>query len=137
MCVISLDISLIIPTSKLKGGFISPYTSSPDLYVCKKQLREEHRLRVFENGVLRIFGHKREKDESWRKLHTNGLHGLFSSPNIVRVIKSRRLRWAGHVARTGEGRGVYRVFVGSPKDKSPLGRPRRMSEDNISWTLGI
>jgi hypothetical protein len=81
-------------------------------------LREEHRLRVFENRVLRtIFGPKREKDVSWRKLHNDELHSLYSSPNIVRVIKSRRMRWAGRVARMGEGRSVYRVFVGRPEGK--------------------
>jgi hypothetical protein len=69
-------------------------------------VREEHRLRVFENRVLRIFGPKREEDGSWRKLHNDELHSLYSSLNIVRVIKSRRMRWAGHVARMGEGRGV-------------------------------
>jgi hypothetical protein len=74
-------------------------------------LREEHRLRVFENRVLRrIFGPKREEDGSWRKRHNDELHSLYSSSNIVRVIKSRRLRWVGHVTRMGEGRGVYRVF---------------------------
>jgi hypothetical protein len=75
-------------------------------------LREEHRLRVFENKVLRkIFGPKREEDGSWRKLHNDELHNLYSSPNIVWVIKSRRMRWAGHVACMGEGRDVYRVLV--------------------------
>jgi hypothetical protein len=70
-------------------------------------LREEHRLRDFENRVLRkIFGPKREEDGSWRKLSNDEIHGLYSSPNIVRVIKSRRIRWAGHVARMGEGKGV-------------------------------
>jgi hypothetical protein len=69
-------------------------------------------LVVFENGVLRIFGHKREEDESWRKLHSDEIHSLYSSPNIVKVIKSRRMRWAGHVARMGEGKGVYRRSVG-------------------------
>jgi hypothetical protein len=89
-------------------------------------LREEHRLRVFENRVLRrIFGRKREEDGSWRKLHNDELHSLYSSPNIVRVIKSRRMMWARHVARMGEGRGVYRVLVGRPENKRPLGRPRR------------
>jgi hypothetical protein len=88
-------------------------------------LREEYRLRVFEYGVLRrIFGPKREEDGSWRKLHNDELHNLYSSPNIVRVIKSRRLRWAGHVARMGKGRGVYRVLVGRSEGKRPLGRPR-------------
>jgi hypothetical protein len=68
----------------------------------------------FLRTVLRIFGPKREEDGSWRKLH-NELHNLYSSPNIVRVIKSRRMRWDGHVARMGEGRGVYRVLVGRPE----------------------
>jgi hypothetical protein len=99
-------------------------------------LGEEHRLRVFENRVLRrIFGPKREEDGSWRKLHNDEFHSLYSSPNIVRVIKSRRMRWAGHVARMGEGRGVYRVFVGRPEGKRPLGRPRRRWEDNIKVDL--
>jgi hypothetical protein len=89
-------------------------------------LREEHRLRVLENRVLRrIFGPKRGEDRSRRKLHNDKLHSLYSSPNIVRVIKSRRTRWAGHVARMGEGKGVYRVLVGRPEGKSPLGSPRR------------
>jgi hypothetical protein len=99
-------------------------------------LREEHRLRVFENRVLRrIFGPKREEDGSWRKLHNDELHDLYSLPNIVMVIKSRRMRWAGHVACMEEGRGVYRVLVGRPEGKRPLGRPRHMWEDNIKMDL--
>jgi hypothetical protein len=98
-------------------------------------LREEHRLRVFENGVLRIFGPKREEDGSWRKLHNDELHSLYSSPNIVRVIKSRRMRWAGHVACMVEGRGVYRVLAGRPEGKRPLGRTRRRCKDNINMEL--
>jgi hypothetical protein len=100
-------------------------------------LKEEHGLRVFENRVLRkIFGPKSGKDGSWRKLHNDELHSLYSSPIIVRVIKSRRRRrWAGHVARMREGRGVYRVLVGRPEGKRPLGRPRRMWEDNIKMDL--
>jgi hypothetical protein len=98
-------------------------------------VREEHRLRVSENRVLRIFGPKREEDGSWRKLHNDELHDLYSSPNIVRVIKSRRMRWAVHVARMEEGRGVYRVLVGKPGIKRPLGRPRRRWEDNIKLDL--
>jgi hypothetical protein len=109
------------------------------LYGCETwsfTLREEHRLRVFENRVLRrIFGPKREEDGSWRKLHIDELHSLYSSPNIVRVIKSRSMRWAGHVARVGEGRGVYRVLVGRPEGKRPLRRPRRRWEDNIKIDL--
>jgi hypothetical protein len=89
-------------------------------------LREEHRLKVFENRVLRrIFGPKREEGGWWRKLHNDELHSLYSSPNIVRVIKSRRMRWEEHVACMGEGRGVYRVLVGRPEGKRPLGRSRR------------
>jgi transposase len=99
-------------------------------------LREEHRLRVFENRVLRkIFGPKRQEDGSWRKLHNDELHSLYSSPNIVRVIKSRRMRWTGHVARMGEGRGVYTVLVGRPEGKRPLGRPRCRQEDNVKIDL--
>jgi hypothetical protein len=78
-------------------------------------LREVHRLRIFENRVLRrIFGPKREEDRSWRKLHNDGLHSLYYSLNIVRAIKSRKMRWVGHVARMAEGRDVYRVLVGRP-----------------------
>jgi hypothetical protein len=92
---------------------------------------------VFENRVLRkIFGPKREEDGSWRKLHNNELHNLYSSPIIVRVIISRRMRWAGHVARMGKGRSVYRVLVGRSEGKRPLGRPRRRWEDNIKMDLG-
>jgi hypothetical protein len=68
-------------------------------------------------------------------LHNDELHNLYSSPNIVRVIKSRRMRWAGHVARTGEGTGVYRVLVGRPEGKRPMGRPRRRWENNIKIDL--
>jgi hypothetical protein len=89
-------------------------------------LRKEHRLRDFENRVLRrIFGPKREEDGSSRKLHNDEIHSLYSSQNIVRVINSRRMRVAGHVARIGEGKGVYRVFFGRPVGEGPLRRPRR------------
>jgi hypothetical protein len=85
--------------------------------------------------LRRIFGPKREEDGSWRKFHNNELHNLYSSPNIVRVIKSRRISWAGHVARMGEGRGIYRVLVGKPEGKRQLGRPRHRWEDNIKLDL--
>jgi hypothetical protein len=90
-------------------------------------LREDRRLRVFENRVLRrIFGPKRDEvTRERRKLHNEGLNNLYCSPNIVQVIKSRRMRWVRHVARMGKGRGVYRVLVGKPDGKRPLGRPRR------------
>ncbi|KAJ4442625.1 hypothetical protein ANN_04214 [Periplaneta americana] len=110
------------------------------LYGCETwtlTLREEHRLRVFENKVLRkIFGAKRDEvTGEWRKLHNTELHALYSSPVIIRNIKSRRLRWAGHVARMGESRNVYRVLVGRPEGKRRLGRPRRRWEDNIKMDL--
>jgi hypothetical protein len=87
------------------------------LYRCETwslTLREEHRLRVFENRVLRrIFGPKRDEvTGEWRRLHNEELNNLYSSPTIIRVIKSRRMRWAGHVARMGDGRGAYRILVG-------------------------
>jgi hypothetical protein len=84
---------------------------------------------------LRIFRLKREEDGSWRKLNNDEFHSLYSSPNIVRVIKSRRMRWEGHVARMGEWRGIYRVLVGRAEGKRPLGRPRRRWEDNIKMDL--
>jgi len=89
-------------------------------------LTEELRLKVFENRVFgRIFGPKRvEVTGEWRKLHNEELKDLYCSPNIVRVTKLRRIRWAGHVARMGKGKGVYRVLVGKSKGKRPLGRPR-------------
>jgi hypothetical protein len=71
----------------------------------------------------------------WRKLHNEELSDLYSLPNIVRVVKSRRMRWAGHVARMGEGRGVHRDLMGKPEEKRPLGRPRRRWEDNIKMDL--
>ena len=110
------------------------------LYGCETwslTLREERKVRVFENKVLRrIFGPRREEVMGeWRRLHNEELNDVYCSPNIVRVIKSRRIRWAGHVARMGEKRGVYRVLVGKPKGKRPLGRPRRRWVDNIRTDL--
>jgi hypothetical protein len=92
---------------------------------------------IFENRVLRkIFGPKSEEDGSWRKLHNDELHDVYSSPNIVRVIKSRRKRWAGNVARMGEGRVADRVLVGRPESKRPLGRYRCRWDNNIKIDLG-
>jgi hypothetical protein len=100
-------------------------------------LRDEHRLRVFENRVLRrIFGPKRDEvTGEWRKLHNEKFHNLYSSPDIIWQVKSRRKRWAGHVARMGEERKVYKVLVGKPEGKRPLGRPRRRWEDGIRMDL--
>jgi hypothetical protein len=94
-------------------------------------LREECRLRVFENRVLRrVFGPKRDEvTEEWRKLHNEELNDLYSLPNIVQVVKLRRMRLTGHVACMGEERGVHRVLVGKPEGKRPLGRPRHTWED--------
>jgi len=106
------------------------------LYGCETwslTLREERRLRVFENRVLKkVFGPKRDEvTGECRKLHNEELNDLYSLPNIVRVVKSRRMRWGGHVARMGEDRGVHRVLVGKPEGKRPMGIPRRRWENNI------
>jgi len=110
------------------------------LYGCETwslKLREKHRLSVFENRVLtRLFGPKRDEvTGEWRNLHNEEFSNLYFLPNIVRVVKSRRMKWAGHVARMGEGRGVYRVLVGKCEGKRPLGRPRLRWEDNIKLDL--
>ena len=100
-------------------------------------MREEGRLRVFDNRVLRrVFGPKRDEvTGEWRKLHNEELSDLYSLPNILRVVKSRRMRRARNVARMGEGRRVHRVLVGKLEGKRPLGRPRRRWEDNIKINL--
>jgi hypothetical protein len=110
------------------------------LYGCETwslTLRKQHRLRVFGNRVLRgIFGPKRDEvTGQWRNLHNGELHNLYSSPDIIRQIKSRRMRWVEHVARMGEGRNVYRVLVVRLKGKRPLERPRRRWEDGIKIDL--
>ena len=110
------------------------------LYGCETwslTLREEHRLRVFENKVIRkIFGAKRDGiTREWRKLHNSELYALYSSPNFIRDLKSRRLRWAGHAAHMGQSRNTYRVLVGKPEGKRPLGRPRRTWKVNIKIDL--
>jgi hypothetical protein len=98
-------------------------------------LWEERRLRVFENRVLRrIFGPERnEVAGEWRRLHNKELYALYSSTNIIRVIKLKRLRWAGHVARMGERRGTYRVWWGKPEGRRPLGRPKPNGRIIVKW----
>jgi hypothetical protein len=111
------------------------------LYGCETwslMLREEHRLRVFENRILRrIYGPKRDEvTGEWRKLHNEELHNLYSSPDIIRQGQSRRMRWAGHVARMGQERKVCKVLVGKPKGKRPLRRPRHRWKEGIRMDLG-
>jgi hypothetical protein len=99
-------------------------------------LREEHRLRVSENRVLRrVFGPKREEDGPWRKLHNDELHSLYSSPKIVRAIKSRRMRWAGHVARMGRREMFTEFWLGSPKVRDHLEDLGVGGSITLSWTL--
>jgi len=110
------------------------------LYGCETwslTLRDERRLRVFENRMLkRIFVPKRDEvTGEWRKLHNEELNDLYSSPHIVQVTKSRRIRWVEHVVNMGERRDVYRVLVGKPEGKRPLGRPRHRWEDDIKMDL--
>jgi len=120
-----LSSSLLPENTKIKiySTIIFPVV----LYGCETwslTLREERRLRVCENRVLRrIFGPKRDEvTREWRKLHNEELDGMYHSTNIVRMIKSRRMGWEGHVARMGDRRGLYRVLVGKPEGKRPLGR---------------
>jgi hypothetical protein len=110
------------------------------LYGCETwplAVREEHKLKVLENRVLRrIFGPKKDGvTGGWRKLYGEELHNLYSSPRIIRIVKSRRMRWAGHVAQMGEKRNVYRLLVGKPEGKGPLGRSRHRWMDNIKMDL--
>jgi hypothetical protein len=131
----------VLRTGRLyQPGIILPVV----LYGCETwslTLKEDSRLRVFENRVLRkVFGPRRDEvTGDGRNLDNEELNGLYSLPNFVRVVKSRRMRWAGHVARMLEGRAVHMVLVGRPEGKRPLGRPRRRWEDNIRidlWEVG-
>ena len=121
-----------------KGGGILNFVTF-GLYDCEARsftLREECRLRVFENRIVRrIFRLKRDENGGCRRLHNKELNNLYLSSNVIRVIKSRRLGWAGHVAKMGEGRGASKILTGKPTEKRPLGRPRRRWEDNIRMDL--
>jgi hypothetical protein len=104
-------------------------------------VREEHKLKMFENRVLRIFGPKSEgMMGGWRKLHNEELHNLYSSPSIVRIIKSKSIRWVRHLARMEEKRNVYRLLVGKPEGKRPLGRSRcrwigNIKKNGVFWVV--
>jgi hypothetical protein len=111
------------------------------LYGCETwslTLREEHRLRVFQNKVLkRIFGPKRDEvTGGWRKLHNEELRDLYSLPGVIRIMKTKRMRWAGHVARIGGKRNAYRLLVGKPEGWRPLGRSRHMWVDLLEIGSG-
>jgi hypothetical protein len=128
-------------SKNLKIRIYKPIILPVVLYGCETwslTLRMEYRLGVFENRVLRkIFGPKRDEvTGEWRKLHKEELRDLYSSPSIIRIIKSRRMRWAGHGARMEEKMNAYRLLVGKPEGKEPLGRPRRRWVNNISMDLG-
>jgi hypothetical protein len=130
-CLLSRNVK-----AKIYKTIIVPVT----LYTCETwslTLREEHRLRVFENRVLRrIFGRKSDAvKREWRKFPNEELHNLYSSPNIIRLIKARRMRWAGHVVCMGEERKVYKILVGKPKGWRPLIRARHGRENGIRLDL--
>jgi hypothetical protein len=133
-------LSSCLKSKNLKIKIYKTVVLSVMLYGCRTwtfTLREEQRLRVFENRVLRrIFGSKREEDGSWRKLHNDELHSLYSSPNIVSVFKSRMMMWVGHVACMGEGRGVYGVLLGGPKARDHCEDLGIGGKITLRWTLG-
>ena len=138
--LLEIILSSRLLSKKLKVNTCKTIILPVVLYGCETwslMLREEHRLRVFGNKILRIiFGAKRDEiTGEWRKLHNGELHALYSSPNIIRNLKSRRLKWPGHVARMEQFRNAYRVLVWKPESKRPLGRPRRRWEDNIKMDL--
>jgi hypothetical protein len=130
---------LSVPHKNLKTRIYKTIILNVVLYGCETwylALREEHRLGEFENRVLmRVFGPKRDEvTGEWRKLRNEELNDLYSSPSIIRIIKARRMRWAEHVARMGEKRNTYRLLVGKPEGRRPLGRRRRWL-DNIRMDL--
>jgi hypothetical protein len=141
-CFLSMKnlLSSSSPYTTMKIKIYGIITLHVVLYGCETwslTLKEELRLRVFKNRVLRsIFGPKRDEvTEEWRKLHNEELNDLYCSPNIVQVMKSKRMRWAGHVARMEKRRGIYRVLVGKPEGKRPLGRPKHRWKKNIKIDL--
>jgi hypothetical protein len=121
----------------IQNGLKQGYALSLLLFNFALEYAIRNRLRVFENkGLWRIFGPTRDEvTGGWRKLHNEELHDLYSLPSIIRIFKSRRMRWAGHVARMGEKRNAYRLLVVMPEGKRPLGRPSRRWVDNINTDL--
>jgi hypothetical protein len=101
-------------------------------------LSEERRLSIFANRILnRIFRHKTDANGEWRRFQNEELHSLYCTPNVVRVIKSRRLRWEGHVARMEQGRSAFKTLTDTPTGERPLGRPRHRWEDSIKMDLKV
>jgi hypothetical protein len=137
-------LSSCLPSSNVKVKIYKTIILPVVLYGCETwslTLREEHRLRVFEKRALRrIFGPKKDEVTGQRRMLNNGeLHNLYSSPDIIRQIKSRRMRWVGYLAHMGEGRKMCRVLVGKPERNRPLERPRQRREDGIRmdiWETG-
>jgi hypothetical protein len=130
-----------LPSKNLKITIYKTIILPVVLYGCETwplTLSEEHRLKVFENRVLRrIFEPKRDEvTEEWGKFHNEELRDLYSSPSIIRIIKSKRIRRVGHVAQMGEKGNAYGLLVGKSEGKRPLGRPRRRWVDNIRMDLG-
>jgi hypothetical protein len=114
-----------------------PYATSKQHTLQNSELREEHRLSVFQNRMLRIFGPKRnEVIGDWRKMHNEELHNLYSSPSIIRMIKTRRMRWREHAARMEQKINAYRIQMEKRDGRIPLGRPRRRWKENIKTGLG-
>ena len=116
-----------------------PFATRGDASCCgDRNPRMKRRLTLFANWILRrIFGPKRDVNGEWRRLHNKELHNLHRSANMVRVSKRRKLRWAGHIARIEEGRSAFKISSGTPTRKRPLGRPRRIWEDNIRMEIEL
>jgi len=136
---------MLTPIFPCQNAAIEVFTSTiillVVLYGCETwslALWKECRLKVFENRILRrIFGPKRDENGEWRRLNNEEFHSLYRSPNVVRVIKSRRLRWAGHIARMEDGSSSFKILTGKPTGKRPLGRPRSRWKHNIRLDLEV